>query len=78
MAGEKRETPDQSASAESGKSEFERAGKEQQPSLVAEFIDFLKYNKKWWLLPIVLVLALVSLLAFLMATGAAPFIYTTF
>jgi len=78
MAGDKSEAPNKSTGAATGKSEFERAGKEQQPSLVAEFVDFLKYNKKWWLLPIVLVLALVSFLAFLMATGAAPFIYTTF
>ena len=57
------------------KSDFEEAGRERQPSLVVEFIDFLKYNKKWWLLPIVIVLALVGLLVFLASTGVAPFIY---
>jgi hypothetical protein len=61
--------------SEGGKSEFERAGQEQQPSLIVEFIEFLKYNKKWWLLPIVIVLALVGLLVFLASTGVAPFIY---
>lgn len=57
---------------------FEQAGLERQPSLAAEFIDFLRYNKKWWLLPIVLALLMVGLLAFLTTTGAAPFIYTIF
>lgn len=73
------ETPQQPtmppAPSASGKSEFEQAGQEQQPSLVVEFIDFLKYNKKWWLLPIVIVLALVGILVFLASTGVAPFIY---
>lgn len=58
------------------KTAFEQAGAEAEASLVGEFIDFLKFNKKWWLLPILLVLALLGLLTVLAATGAAPFIYT--
>ena len=46
------------------------------PTLLAEFIDFLRHNKKWWLLPILLVLLLFGVLIFLSGTGAAPFIYT--
>jgi hypothetical protein len=49
-----------------------------QPSLAAELFDFLKDNKKWWLLPILLVLGLFGVLMALAATGAAPFIYTMF
>ena len=49
-----------------------------QPSLMAELIDFLKHNKKWWLLPILLMLGLFGILMALAATGAAPFIYTMF
>ena len=49
-----------------------------QPSLMAELLDFLKYNKKWWLLPILLMLGLFGVLMALAATGAAPFIYTMF
>lgn len=49
-----------------------------QPSLAAELFDFLKYNKKWWLLPILLVLGLFGVLMVLASTGAAPFIYTMF
>ena len=58
--------------------EFERLAKERRPSLVAEFWSFLKYNKKWWLLPIVLVLLLLGLIVLLAGTSAAPFIYTIF
>jgi len=32
--------------------EFARAGAETRTGLVAEFFDFLRHNKKWWLLPI--------------------------
>jgi len=46
--------------------------------LFAEFLDFLKHNKKWWLLPIVLAMVLIGVLIALGATGAAPFIYPLF
>jgi hypothetical protein len=60
-------------------SEFEKAAAEQQgESLLAEFWAFLKYNKKWWLLPIVIVMLLLSVLIYLAMTPAAPFIYTLF
>jgi hypothetical protein len=40
---------------------------------------FLTQNKKWWLLPIVVVLvALGSLLVFAGGSALAPFIYTIF
>jgi hypothetical protein len=56
---------------------FEEAARESaQPSLLREFWEFLRYNKKWWLLPILLVLLVFGVLIFLSGTGAAPFIYT--
>ena len=58
--------------------EFERLAKQQRVSLVAEFWCFLKHNKKWWLLPIVLVLLLLGLIVLLAGTSVAPFIYTIF
>jgi uncharacterized protein YdaL len=58
--------------------EFERLAKQERSSLVAEFWHFLKHNKKWWLLPIVLMLLLLGLIIFLAGTSAAPFIYTIF
>ncbi|NLY02468.1 MAG: hypothetical protein GXY83_40830 [Rhodopirellula sp.] len=58
--------------------EFERAAQEKPLSLPREFLLFLMENKKWWLLPIVLVLSVVGTLALFAGTGAAPFIYTMF
>lgn len=56
--------------------DFERQAEEAQPGLVAEFIDFLKHSKKWWLTPIIVVLMLIGFLIFLSGTAAAPFIYS--
>lgn len=60
------------------KTEFENAGQEKQLSLVQEFLLFVTENKKWWLIPILVVMWLVGLLVALGSTGAAPFIYTLF
>lgn len=49
-----------------------------RPSLIREFIDFMAANKKWWLLPLVLVLLAFAGLIFLSGTAVAPFIYTLF
>ena len=44
-----------------------------------EFSDFLKVRKKYWLLPILIVLVLFGVLIVLsQGTAVAPFIYTIF
>ena len=58
--------------------EFEQAGKKRQASLIEELTLLVTENKKWWLIPILAVLGLVSVLVILGSTGAAPFIYTLF
>ena len=58
--------------------DFERMAGSSQPSLVQELWDFLRYNKKWWLTPIILVLLLAGLLVLLSQSAAAPFVYTLF
>lgn len=60
------------------RTEFERAGEEEQLSIFGEFWVFITENKKWWLIPILLVLLLLGVVAILGSTGAAPFIYTLF
>jgi hypothetical protein len=52
--------------------------REKRPGLVSEFWVFLKQNKKWWLLPILVVILVLGLLVFLGGSGAAPFVYTLF
>ncbi|HON07186.1 MAG TPA: DUF5989 family protein [Verrucomicrobiota bacterium] len=47
-------------------------------SLFQEFVQMLKHNKKYWMIPIVLMLLGFGVLLILGSTGAAPFIYTLF
>ena len=60
------------------KNEFEKAGKQAQPGFFREFLSFLAHNKKWWMIPLVMMILLLGLLVMLGGTGAAPFIYTLF
>jgi len=48
-------------------------------SFLIEFWDFLKVRKKYWLLPILIVVVLFGALIILtQGTAIAPFIYTIF
>lgn len=48
-------------------------------SLAREFVAFMRVRKKWWLLPIILVMALMGgLLVFAQGSALAPFVYTIF
>lgn len=47
-------------------------------SIVSEFILFLKQNKAYWMIPIIVAILLLSLLVIFGGTAAAPFIYTLF
>ena len=48
-------------------------------SLMRELWFFMRVRKKWWLLPIILVMVLVgTLLVLAQGSALAPFIYTIF
>jgi hypothetical protein len=47
-------------------------------SFLQDLVLFLMESKKWWLIPIAVVLLVMGLLVALGATSAAPFIYTLF
>jgi len=59
-------------------SDFEKQAAEAGGEFFSEFWVFLKENKKWWLLPILLAFLLMGALLPAGGTGAAPFIYTLF
>lgn len=47
--------------------------------LVREIWAFMRVRKKWWLLPIIVILVLVgALVVFAQGSALAPFIYTIF
>ena len=57
------------------------AGRRQKMAngLVSEMWAFMRERKKWWLLPVIVVMLIVgSLLIFAQGSALAPFIYTIF
>lgn len=66
------------ADSNSPKDDFASQASDERNSLVGEFTDFLKENKKWWLAPILVAIVGLGLLVLLGGTAAAPFIYTLF
>ena len=70
--------PDQISSNEERVEEFVKESQSRQPSVLAEFFDFLVHNKKWWLTPIVLVLLFLSFFVLMTNTALGPFIYVLF
>lgn len=50
-----------------------------QSGLLSELVAFMKERKKYWLLPIIVVMVVVgALLVFTQGSVLAPFIYTIF
>jgi hypothetical protein len=48
-------------------------------SIIREFLAFLKHEKKWWLIPIVVLLMLLGLvIVFGQNSALAPFLYPLF
>jgi hypothetical protein len=48
-------------------------------SLLRELWAFMRVRKKWWLLPVILMMLLIgALIAFAQGSALAPFIYTIF
>ena len=58
------------------RNEFQAQAQGKRTTLLQEFWDLLKHNKKWWLTPIILLILLLGLIV--IGGGALPFIYTLF
>jgi Family of unknown function (DUF5989) len=63
---------------ESGSLDFTRKAAEKRQGFIEEFWGFLKHNKKWWMLPIIIVVLVMGTLVLLGGSPLAPFIYTLF
>jgi hypothetical protein len=60
-------------------SEFEKiAARQRDGTVLSEFWYMLQSSRKWWLLPIIVLLLGFGTLMLLGGTAAAPFIYTLF
>ncbi len=57
---------------------FESLAEGSDPGIIREFIWFLRYNKKWWLTPILVIMLGLVGLAFVTTTPVGPFIYSLF
>lgn len=62
----------------SRETELEQAAKQGRPTLLGEWLAYLRGSGKWWLLPVVLVLLILGTLLLLTSSPAAPFIYSLF
>ena len=78
MSEETKPQNENQSQSEQHAQDFAAQAEETPPGLIAEFVDFLLYNKKWWLTPIILVLLILGVIIFLSGTVAAPFIYPLF
>jgi hypothetical protein len=59
--------------------EFEEvAQRNAHDSILTDFWFLFRYSKKYWLMPVVIVLLLLGGLMMLSGTAVAPFIYTLF
>jgi hypothetical protein len=60
------------------KRRFEEAAVQGDQRLLVEYLQYLSRNKKYWLLPIIVVLFLIGLIVTLGGTVAGTFIYPIF
>lgn len=61
-----------------GPRSFEEAGAGGRSGVLGEFLHYLRESKKWWMLPILIVMLCLGMLALLTSSPIAPFIYTMF
>jgi hypothetical protein len=70
--------PPKQSSNEETRDSFLAESRSPRPSFARELLDFVLTNKKWWLVPIIVVLLGLSLLVLLSSSGVAPLLYPLF
>ena len=53
-------------------------GRARRRGAIAEFWGFLSHYRKWWLLPILMLLLVLGVLVVTQGTALAPFLYALF
>ena len=64
--------------SEQGAREFQSLATQKRAGFASELWGFAMRTRKWWLLPIMIVLLGIGILVVVGGTAAAPFIYTLF
>lgn len=59
-------------------SDFEAAASQPPRGLLREYLDLLRYHKKYWLAPIIIILLAIGAILVIGGTAAAPLIYAIF
>jgi hypothetical protein len=60
------------------KRRFEKAATQGDQQILVEYLQFLSKNKKYWMIPVIVVLLLIGLLVILGGSVAGAFIYPLF
>lgn len=66
-----------SESADS-EAQFSAAANQERVGFFAEFWLFLKHNRAWWMIPILVSLGFIALATWMSGSALAPFIYPLF
>lgn len=66
------------ADAPRDENQFAESLKQRKSGFLAEFWAYLRHSKKWWMLPILIVLLILGAFVLLSSTGLGPFIYALF
>jgi Family of unknown function (DUF5989) len=70
--------PESESAIDRHRTTFEKAAEKRPSTFLGEFWRFLRENRKWWLVPIILTLLLVAVLVVAASSGAGPLMYTLF
>lgn len=57
---------------------FLSAGERERSSGLGEMVHMVRSTRKWWMLPLILVIVVLGLALLITSTGAGPLLYTIF
>lgn len=70
------ETKPESEQVEPEQAELDEAG--ENVGLLRELVELILHNKKWWLVPVIVVLLVIGVLVALGSSALAPYLYPLF